>query len=312
MIMLNKIITVSAVFGAMSAQAMEAAGPAGYDSLTVQGVFSPAIQQAIQAPVNAGMAAAKAEFSQFPKPKKGDQEGYFFFQTDPKNYHLTINIVEPTAADKQTGGKLGEFHISMLKEAAKADLKTTYAGHIFLFQMWAHGYDAQGNGIDKKYANPGQVDNGSVNPAHEIQGLDNDFPCGISKIEFVHRYGTGKPGQAGQLKLDTTVLVGDINNLNEIFINPYQGKYDDFSGHMTAGTIKKQLKGAITANSPRFVPGEYQTLKNVYKHLHQGWRANNNNVFTAGRVHVHHLQLAGRQIVNGKVNDSVIIPNIHS
>lgn len=290
---------------------IQAAEQQTFDSMTIQGVLSPAHQQRVYAPLQGGIPAATAAFKKLPnsvvyapglRPQPGQYQNYLFV-SKPESYHFTACIIEPTDADKAIGQKLtADFHGTLLEQACKDSLQSSYQASVYQFQLWAHGYDRQGNEITKYYPNAAAL---------EGNKLATDFPHGIAKLDCVHRVGTstvvpGQPTQAGPLRTDIeNNLIQNINKLSDIVKNPYQGKYDTLVGHLTAATMKKQLKGVITAASPRFMPSEYPALKATYTALQTNWRQNNNAVYN-GKPLTITFRVSGREIVNGKAQDTVV------
>lgn len=283
-------------------QAMEAT----FDSLTIQGVFSPADQQLIHNPIaGAKTSAQQAFYKHLSKPNTGDTTGNYIFFHKPSDYHFTACIIEPS---KVTGTPLtASFHGNLLKDCATQNLQASYKANVYQFQFWVHGYDAVGNSIDKKYANSSDV---------TLATLNKDFPCGIVKADCVHRVGTslkvqGQKTQNGPLRNDIEQkLTPDINCQKLLMSNPYEGKYDDLIGHLTAVTMKKQLKGKMTSASASFAPSEYMSLVKTYQALQTAWRANNSQVYHGQPLTIK-FRISGRQIVGGKVTDTVLIPDTH-
>lgn len=180
-----------------------------------------------------------------------------FFKYNPSDsYHVSLCIVLPPVE----GSKLEIHEQNALKQIANKHLnpdvmidKVNKTGHFFEFLTMVHSFDLQGEQINKTYTN-------------QLGNLSTDFPDGISNLHFAMRHGT-----YGMVKKRVeNFLIPEINDTKILFKNKYEGKFDEFIGHVTLAKMQKgDGKQEITSTSKRFQSREYSIIKNVYTELYE-------------------------------------------
>lgn len=308
MFKINKIIAAVAVFGAVSAQAMQPVVPR-YESLCVRCELDNNVKQDVYDACKDGFDKAHQVVSDWNGQNVGGQGSPFrhkttdrldFTKKPSKGYHISLCVVEPPKVGQYANTNLGGHAQGKLVRVAKKEVnpiitiqKTDSLAHVYEVLMMTHGYDAQGQEVNKHYD---QFVSGN--------NLKADFQGGISHIHFSLRHGT-----YGILRdMVEKKLTPEINNMKTVMSNPYEGKFDKFCGHITIGKISKLQggKGKIDVNTPRFnTQPECVVISKMYNCLLNSFNDKNNvkalNIKAKGGVPIDRISMRGFQINNGQV-----------